>query len=83
MADSRLLKLPFNCSSIKNLISNNEHGDGGYYPFGSHQFWHAGIHIHTEYDNKNVIDAIIPGQVVAYKLCDKYERVRYQKLLYY
>lgn len=82
MADSRLLKLPFNCSSITNLISNNEHGDGGYYPFGSHQFWHAGIHIHTEYDNKNVIDAIIPGQVVAYKLCDKYERVPLPKVIY-
>ena len=29
-----------------------------------------------------MIDAIIPGQVVAYKLCDKYERVPLPKVIY-
>ena len=82
MSDSGLLKLPFNSSSIKSLISNNEHGDGGYYPFGSFQFWHAGIHIHTEYDNKSLVDAILPGEVVAYRICEKYERVPLPKALF-
>ena len=82
MSESGLLKLPFNSSSIKSLISNNEHGDGGYYPFGSNQFWHAGIHIHTEYDNKSIIDAILPGQVVAYRICEKYVKTPLPKVLF-
>lgn len=82
MSDSGCMKLPFNATSIKNLIINNETGDGGYYPFGSSQFWHAGLHLHTSYEDKSVVDAILPGQVVSYRICENYVMVPLPKVIF-
>lgn len=66
-----MLQLPFGITSIKKLYDNTEKGEGGYYPFGSHNFWHSGIHIHTE--STNVFEAVLPGTVIAYRIAQKYE----------
>lgn len=88
MSETKTLKLPFNISSIKEVIKNNEHGLGGYYPFGSWQLWHAGIHIHKKEEEKKndekeeIIEAFIPGEIVAYKLCSESEKADLPKILW-
>lgn len=44
----------------------------GYYPIGSGNLWHSGVHI--EYGSGEIIYPIIPGgEVIAYRLEDKYQ----------
>ncbi len=55
--------------TANDLYTLNQDGKGGWYPVGSNQFWHAGIHLDGE--NKKVC-AIADGTIVAYRITKKY-----------
>lgn len=51
--------------NYKDICSQSENGDTGFYPFGAGNLWHSGIHIQAD---KDVIEPIVNGQLVSYRL---------------
>jgi hypothetical protein len=68
-----MLNLPFGINNIKELYKNNESGPAGYYPIGTGNFWHGGIHINSS--EKQSIKPIIPGVVITYRINQEYGKV--------
>lgn len=62
---------------LKNLYTNNENGYGGYFPIGINNIWHSGIHI----NNIENIYPFRPGNLVAYNICEEYEKAAWPKFL--
>lgn len=51
--------------NYKEICSQSENGDTGFYPFGAGNLWHSGIHIQAD---KDVIEPVVNGQLVSYRL---------------
>lgn len=62
---------------LKNLYTNNENGYGGYFPLGINNIWHSGIHI----NNIENVYPYRPGELVAYNICEEYEKTTWPKFL--
>jgi hypothetical protein len=67
------MNLPFEIKNIDELCRNNENGKSGYYPIGTGNFWHSGIHINK--DSKEEFVPIIPGIVVMYRISQDYKKM--------
>lgn len=64
---------PFGITSYKDLIDNSELGSSGYYPIGTGNIWHSGVHINYK-SGERIINSIIPGgKVVAFRLNSEYK----------
>lgn len=74
-----MLNFPFGIDNVEELYRNNESGPAGYYPIGTGNFWHGGIHINCS--EKKSIKPIIPGLVITYRINTKYQQVALPKKL--
>ena len=67
------MNFPFDIQNYKELVDNSELGPGGYYPIGTGNIWHSGVHINYKGGDR-IIRPIIPGgRVVAFRLNDEYQ----------
>lgn len=67
------MNFPFDIQNYKELVDNSELGPGGYYPIGTGNIWHSGVHINYKGGDR-IIRPIIPGgRVVAFRLSNEYQ----------
>ena len=68
------MQLPFDIGTVEELYRNAEEGKSGYYPIGTGNFWHSGIHINYT-GGSNMISPLLSGKVAAYRLSTAYKQV--------
>ena len=67
------MTFPFDINNYNDLVNNSELGSSGYYPIGTGNFWHSGVHINYKSGDR-IIKPLIPnGKVVLFRLNKEYE----------
>ena len=64
---------PYGIKKIEDLYNNSELGSSGFYPIGTGNLWHSGVHLNLIGNNSDVYSLLPNGKVIAYRLDDKYE----------
>lgn len=64
---------PYGLKKIEDLYNNSELGSSGFYPIGTGNLWHSGVHLNLIGNNSDVYSLLPNGKVIAYRLDDKYE----------
>lgn len=66
----------FDINNYNDLVNNSELGSSGYYPIGTGNFWHSGVHINYKSGDR-IIKPLIPnGKVVLFRLNKEYEECK-------
>jgi hypothetical protein len=65
---------PIEVEALTDALSNNEQGNGGFYPLSKDNFWHGGIHLYSD----KPIRAVADGVLVAYRFLSENIKITQQ-----
>ncbi|HLG32067.1 MAG TPA: hypothetical protein VI362_03435 [Ignavibacteriaceae bacterium] len=59
--------LPFKSETTNSIMTLNKEAKSGFYPIGSNNFWHGGLHFSTD----KAVQSVAEGNLIAYRIDDE------------